>query len=328
MMNKEKSGNYFLKIIAILLCIIMIVAATLIVVNIWEKKQGLFKGDDFVAVENTVEFAGKEYTLKENIETFLIIGLDKTNENPADSYNNNLQADFLMLLVIDNEKSEYSAFHINRDAMVDMNVLGVAGDKVGTTNKQIALAHTYGKGREVSCRNTADAVSELLMGVKINHFVSVKMDAVQVLNDLVGGVEVEVLEDFSGIDSTLIKGEKVTLKGEQALTYVRTRYGLEDSSNNTRMERQQQYIKSFYEALKVKTENDTNFVATASLKMTDYIVSDCSSNKLEAYFNKVEKYKFNDILDLDGETKKGETFMEFYPDENSLKQNVINLFYE
>ncbi len=328
MMNKEKSGNYFLKIIAILLCVIIIVAATLIVVNIWEKKQGIFKGDDFVAVENTVEFGGKKYTLKEDIETFLIIGLDKTDENPADSYNNNLQADFLMLLVIDNEKSEYSAFHINRDAMVDMNVLGVAGDKVGTTNKQIALAHTYGNGREVSCRNTADAVSELLMGVKINHFVSVKMDAVQVLNDLVGGVEIEVLEDFSGIDSTLIKGEKVTLKGEQALTYVRTRYGLEDPSNNTRMERQQQYIKSFYEALKVTTKNDANFVATASLKMTDYIVSDCSSNKLEAYFNKVEKYKFNDILDLDGETKKGEAFMEFYPDENSLKQNVINLFYE
>lgn len=328
MINKEKSGNYFLKIIAIVLCVVIIVAASLIAVNLWEKKQGLLENDDFSVVENTIEFGGKKYTLKKNIETFLIIGLDKTSESLADSYNNNLQADFLMLLVIDNEKSEYTAVHINRDTMAEINILGVSGDKVGTTNKQIALAHTYGNGREVSCRNTADAVSALLMGVKIDHFLSVKMDAVAAMNDLVGGVEVEVLEDFSEIDDTLIKGEKVTLMGEQALTYVRTRYGLEDPSNNTRMQRQQQYIKAFYEAVKTKADSDKNFVTTASLKITNYIVSDCSSNKLETYFEKMQNYKFNNILDFKGETKKGESFMEFYPDEEVLKQNVINLFYE
>lgn len=327
MRSKEKSGNYLLRIIAILLVCIILVAASLVAINIWERKQSKFD-DDFVATEGTIEFGGKEYTLKKNIETLLIIGLDKSEEESSDSYNNNMQSDFLMLLVIDNEKNEYSAVHINRDTMVNMNVLGVAGDKVGTANKQIALSHTYGNGKEVSCRNTADAVSELLMGAKIDHFISVKMDAVPVMNDLVGGVEVEVLEDFSSVDSTLIKGEKVTLKGEQALTYVRTRYGLEDSSNNTRMERQQQYVKAFYDAAKTSAQNDKNFVTNASLKMTEYIVSDCSSNKLESYFTKVQKYKFNDILDFVGETKKGETFMEFYPDKNSIKENVIKLFYE
>lgn len=328
MERQEKSGNTSLKIIAILLCVVIVISASLIAINLWEKKQGIFADDDFSAVENTIEFGGKEYTLKNNIETFLIIGLDKTEKEQLDSYNNNMQSDFLMLLVIDNEKSQYSALHINRDTMVNMNILGVAGDKVGTTNKQIALSHTYGNGREVSCRNTADAVSELLMGVKIDHFVSVKMDAVPVMNDLVGGVEVEVLEDFSGIDNALVKGQKVTLKGEQALTYVRTRYGLEDPTNNTRMKRQQQYIKALYAKLKTTTQSDESFVATASLKMIEYTVSDCSSNKLETYFGKVQNYKFNNILDFKGETKKGETFMEFYPDEKALKETVIKLFYE
>lgn len=328
MINKEKSGNYLLKIIAIVLCVIIVLAASLIAVNVWEKKQGLFKDGDFSGTDATIEVDGKKYALKNNVETFLIIGLDKTSESLADSYNNNLQADFLMLLVIDNEKSEYTAVHINRDTMVDINILGVSGDKVGTTNKQIALAHTYGNGREVSCRNTADAVSNLLMGVKIDHFISVKMDAVPVMNDLVDGVEVEVLEDFSGIDDTLIKGQKVTLRGEQALTYVRTRYGLSDPSNNTRMLRQQQYIKAFYEAVKTKVKNDKGFITNASLKMTDYLVSDCSSNKLETYFEKIQNYKLNKILDFEGETKKGETFMEFYPNEEGIKQSVIDLFYE
>lgn len=328
MANKERSGIPVLKIIAILLICIIVVSASLLAINIWERKQGTVDGDDFVATESSIEFEGKKYTLKKDIETFLVIGLDKTDQEVADSYNNNMQADFLLLLVIDNKNSSYSAVHINRDTMANMNVLGVAGDKVGTTNKQIALSHTYGNGKEVSCRNTADAVSELLMGVKIDHFVSVKMDAVSVINDLVGGVEVEVLADFSGIDDTLVKGEKVTLKGQQALTYVRTRYGLEDPSNNTRMERQQQYINALYKAVKTSTENDKSFIANASLKMTEYIVSDCSSNKLEKYFSKIQNYKFNNILDFEGKTKKGETFMEFYPDEENIKENVIKLFYE
>ena len=38
----------------------------------------------------------------------------------------------------------------------------------------------------------------------------------------------------------------MTLQGEQALRYVRTRYGLEDSTNSTRMARQQQYINALY----------------------------------------------------------------------------------
>ncbi len=34
------------------------------------------------------------------------------------------------------------------------------------------------------------------------------------------------MDDFSSIDSTLVQGETVTLMGNHALTYVRTRGGL------------------------------------------------------------------------------------------------------
>ena len=157
----------------------------------------------------------------EDVESFLILGLDKFEDAiNNDSYNNDQRADFLMLLVFDNSEKKFTAVHLNRDTMVNMNVLGVAGQKIGTVNKQLALAHTYGNGRDVSCRNTADAVSELLNGVKVNHYLSITMDAVPILNDLLGGVEVTVLDDFSGIDDTLIKGETVTLHGDHALTYV------------------------------------------------------------------------------------------------------------
>lgn len=81
------------------------------------------------------------------------------------------------------------------------------------------------------------------------------MGAVPYINDLVGGVPVTVLDDFSGIDDSLVEGETITLKGEQALHYVRIRGGLEDSSNLNRMKRQQQYLESMAEQIGKLDEN-------------------------------------------------------------------------
>ena len=327
-MTDKKSNNLALKIIAVFLCVAIIAVTSLILINIWEKKQLEFKGDGFATATDTVEYNGQKYTLKENVETLLILGLDKTAQISEDSYNNEMQADFLLLLVIDNDNSECKAIHINRDTIVEMNILGVAGDKVGTTTKQIALSHTYGNGREVSCRNTANAVSKLLMNIKIDHYVSVTMDSVPVINDLVGGVELEVLEDFSEFDKALVKGNTVKLEGQQALTYIRTRYGLDDPSNSTRMIRQKQYIKALYEKAVSAKKADKNFISKVSLKLSNSFVSDCSANKLEAYFKKASEYTFKEILSFKGENKMGEEFIEFYPTEDSLKEIVINAFYQ
>lgn len=321
--NKNKIMRYS----AIALAVVFFISAALLLVDIWEKHQSKFPTLD---VEDAfVEYDGEKYVLKENIETFLVLGLDKFEGTAvSDSYNNDKQADFLMLFVFDNESKKCSAIHINRDTMASVNVLGVAGNKVDTVTKQIALAHTYGNGRDVSCRNTADSVSELLLGMKVNHYISLTMDSVQVLNDLVGGVEVAVLDDFTGIDDTLVKGETVTLKGAQALTYVRSRYGLDDSSNSTRMKRQQQYINALHDELLACAQADDEFIVNASVRMSDYIISDRSVTQLQELARKFEEYEFSAINSIEGESKMGEKFIEFYPDEDSVQSIVIDLFYE
>ena len=86
--------------------------------------------------------------------------------------------------------------------MTQIRILGVTGEPAGTFTGQLALAHTYGSGEEDSCENTVLAVSNLLYGMEIDHYVSLTMDGVALLNDLVGGVTVEVLDDFSGIDDS------------------------------------------------------------------------------------------------------------------------------
>lgn len=325
--GKSDTRTIVTKTVAIVLAALLLLFLGLFFVEIWEKKHSIYPKNK-KELSETLSYNGQNYVLKDQIETVLILGLDTFQSEDSDSYNNDKQADFLLLLVIDNAEKTCRAIHVNRDAMAEMNILGVAGDKVGTVVKQIALSHTYGNGREVSCRNAANAVSKLLMGVEIDHYVSVTMDAVPVYNDLVGGVTLEILDDFTGIDASMVQGKSVTLKGEQALFYVRSRYGLDDPTNNHRMQRQRQYLDALIAQSRQKAAEEDSFISRAALKMTDYIVSDCSGNKLESLLQKVSVYDLDTILDLRGETIMGEEFLEFYPEENSVKEVVIDCFYE
>lgn len=323
----ERKSNNGIKLAIALLVIVFIAAGAFLGVEIWDKHLGQYHGDGELG-DSSVVFGGDEYLLNEDIDTFLVLGLDKYKGTASvDSYNNDEQADFLMLFVFDNLKKEYKVLHINRDTIVPVNILGVAGNKVDTVNKQIALAHTYGNGKNVSCQNTADSVESLLKGVKVEHYASLSLDSVAIFNDLVGGVEVEVLHDFTGVDDTLIKGEKVLLMGEHALNYVKERRGVEESTNAERMQRQKQYLEALREKTFEKMENDLEFTANAALKMKDYIVSDRSITQLRDIADKIKEFEYKGTMDIKGTAEMGEEYIEFYPDETALEKMIIETFY-
>lgn len=333
MREARSSKRKYLPYVAIVLLIVFLLSTVLLFVNLWERfgTNSPFQGEE--AVVPTLTYNGEEYVLKDDddLEIILVLGLDKfQGQVDSEAYTNDKQSDFMMLLVIDDANRECTAIHLNRDTMADINRLDISGNKIGTVRKQLALAHTYGKGDEVSLRNATDAVEGLLYNIKIDHCMSVTMDAVPVFNDMVGGVEVEVLDDFTGIDDTLVKGETVTLMGEHALNYVRTRYGLEDSTNETRMIRQRQYLKALYNKTIDKLHNDEEFVVDVfnEFSQTGYIeTNEKSVNRLQEIFRKVSDYRFTEIRYIEGESVKGEQFMEFTPDEDSLKKLVVEMFY-
>lgn len=323
--HKRKSKSA-LRLGIILLSVVLLLTAALLFIREWEADYGKFN-DETTVISQEVSYNGQQYTKKDNLETILLLGLDKF-ENEETGYNNDKQADFIMLLVIDHSSEKCEAIYINRDTMAEINVLGVAGDKIGVVEKQLALSHTYGNGREISCRNVANAVSNLMLGMEIDHYVSVTMDAVSVYNDFVGGVSLEILDDFTFADSSMVQGQTVTLNAQQALTYVRSRYGLDDPSNVGRMKRQKQYLEALYEKSKELISEDETFVQRAALKVTNYIVSDCSINKLEGLINNISAYELGLVRELEGEIVQGEEFIEFYPGEDSIRKTVLDCFYE
>lgn len=271
---------------------------------------------------------GKCYVPNKDLEAVLLIGVDKYEaQTQGEGYNNTQQSDFLLLLLMDKQSKTCKALHINRDTMTDIPVLGVRGEKAGTIKGQLALAHTYGSGGLDSCRNTVEAVSNLLYGVKIDHYIAFTMDAVAKINDLAGGVTVTVQDDMTSVSPDMYKGATVTLNGDMALAYVRARGQLEDSSNLRRMERQRQYMKELRSAMTAKTESDETFILKALNSVSKYMTSDCTINQLSRMYDHWKIYADSSILTMEGEAKKGAEFMEFYPDDNALRQLVANLFY-
>ena len=321
-----------------ILAVVLVLLAGMLLLQRWENTQDapVSSSGEASSVEAGAPVDGREityyngtaYAKKEGLETVLLLGVDKFEGETPEGYINNQQTDFLLLLVLDKENETCTPIQLNRDTMTQIQILGVTGEPAGTFTGQLALAHTYGSGEEDSCENTVLAVENLLYGMEIDHYVSLTMDGVALLNDLVSGVTVKVLDDFSGIDDSLVQGETVTLQGQQALTYVRSRGGMEDSSNLHRMERQRQYLSALQQQLKAAVQQEDGFTLDALLQLNEYMVSDCTVNQLSNLGNSLATYQVGDILTTPGDAQEGEEFMEFTLDEDALQQLVMDVFYE
>ncbi|MCD7889986.1 MAG: LCP family protein [Oscillospiraceae bacterium] len=323
---KFRVRKNLVKVIFYLLCVFFLIVGIVLLLNAWEQQHYSNVTDTEEESSSTrVEYNGTTYKLNRHIDTVLLVGVDKyLASTNSDTYVNTEQADFLMLVVIDTENESYKVLHINRDTMTDVQVLGVTGAVVFSSYEQIALAHTYGSGQEDSAENTVDAVSNLLHGVDIDHYITVTMDAVSIINDAVGGVTVTALDT---INDDIVEGETVTLLGENALLYVRTRYGLDDSTNLHRMERQEQYLRALMEQFKAACDEDSDFALDMAMEITSYMVSDCSVNDLSDFYSAMSDYEFTDYLTIEGEAVLGDTYMEYYVDEDALYELCLELFY-
>ncbi|MBR5134224.1 MAG: LCP family protein [Clostridia bacterium] len=274
---------------------------------------------------------GRLYTLKQNVETILFIGLDVFDDsNESDYlYRNDKQADMVLLAVIDHDRKEYSLVQLNRDTMVSFNTIGDTGAHTGKITAQLALAHTYGSGKLDSCNNVKDAVEYLFYGdVKIDHVMSLKMDAISILNDAVGGVTVELLDDFSYRYEGFEQGATVTLYGNQATDYVRERGALDNKTNINRMKRQRQYLAEWRKALLEATKRDSAVVTTMFEDASPYLFSNLDTAEIQSFANVLETYTATTEVKVpDGTSEVVDGYMQFKIDDAALERMVLDLFY-
>ncbi len=310
---------------AILILVLMMIFSGL---RILESAGFLYtEKEDAAGPSKTILRDGVEYFPRQDITVVMILGIDESGPVvPSNSYNNSGAADMVSLVILDEKEKTMQILSLNRDTMLDMPVLGLGGSTAGTAFQQLALAHTYGKGLEDSCVNTRKAVSDFLYGLSIDYYISMNMDAIAILNDAVGGVTVTVEDDFSAVDPTMTMGE-VTLNGQQAVHYVRSRGNVGDQSNSSRMERQKQFMQGFFEAFKKNQEKNPDFILEAYEETLPYIVTDMSTQVLSLILDQYSDYTLQEALTPEGELIAGEQYLEFYADEEKLDALILRLFY-
>ena len=321
--HKHKKDLVFLAVILILVLVMLYSGLRILESTVLYQGQNT----DGTIASKTIEVDGVAYFPRQDITVILVMGIDRFGPvEDSGYYTNTGAADVDMLLVFDQTKQEVNMLYLNRDTMLTMPVLGVGGKPAGTWFGQLALAHTYGSGLQDSCENTRTAISQFLLGAQIDYYVSMNMDAIGILNDAVGGVTVEVTDDFSQVDPTIGMGT-VKLNGQQALNFVRTRKDVGDQLNLTRMERQKAYIQGFSQALRARIDSDATFVISTYEELEPYIVTDCSAKLMTSLLEQYSSYSIGKMLSPAGENVMGEKYFEFYVDEEDLKDLVLQLFY-
>ncbi|GAA2133685.1 LCP family protein [Streptomyces synnematoformans] len=161
-------------------------------------------------------------------------------------------ADVQMLLHVSADRSNMSVVSVPRDTRVTIPECtdpddGEVYPETTTETINTSLQHG-GPGCTV-------AAWETLTGVSIDHFMMIDFAGVVSMADAVGGVPVCVRDNVDDPDSglRLEKGE-TTVKGEQALQWLRTRHGFEDGSDIGRTHAQHQYMNSMARQLKEGTK--------------------------------------------------------------------------
>lgn len=179
----------------------------------------------------------------------LIIG-DDTRDGQTGHYGSNPGSalnDVNILIHISADHSKATVISIPRDTYLDVPACkSVTGAVVAAeTDVKLNSVLTYGG---VAC--IRDTVASLT-GLTIPYVGLITFDGVVAMSDAVGGVPVCVAsainDDYTGLH--LSAGEH-TLKGAKALEFLRTRHGVGDGSDLTRISSQQVFLSSLVRKLK------------------------------------------------------------------------------
>lgn len=278
-----------------------------------------------------LEYDGNTYQYRDNdFVNILLLGVDRESIDASGAdVRGNGQADFLLLLTIDQAAKTVTPVQLDRDTITPVQIYGALGNPAGFRDMQICLSYAFGATPKIRSENTGKAVSDLLGGIEIDHYLAMDMNGMAALNDALGGITVTLEEDFSDLDPAMTAGTTLTLRGQQAEYFLRGRRNIGDGRNTSRMARQRQFMDEAVRVLTERMDADSNYVNELLEKLDAYLYTDTEQGVLANLAVSYGKYERTEIRTLEGtHTVSEDGFMEFYPDPESLKALLLDIYFE
>ena len=289
-------------------------------------------GNAYVYQEGDVNYNGHMYRYNKDMLTFLILGIDSNDPVPEVDENTNYlmggQSDAIFLFAMNPHDKTLSVIAVNRNTMTDIDMYDENNNYVRTAKAQLCVQHGYGDGGVLSCERAREKVSELLYNLPIHGYVSMRLGAIWVLNEAVGGVEVTLPFDVPEINQGA--GATVRLYGQDAFYFLKYRSLDEFDSASERLEKDKIYLKAFMNQVFESTKSDISYPIKLYDMVSQYIVTDISVDEMSYLASELLGYDVNGVrmYSIPGETVMGSKFEEFYVNEVQLKELLLNVFYE
>jgi LCP family protein required for cell wall assembly len=148
------------------------------------------------------------------------------------------RSDTTILLHLSPNRDQAVGISFPRDSMV--KIPACEKEKGGTVPAQFGMLNAAFAFAGPTC---TWKTLESLTGIHIDHFVQVDFAGFKRMVDALGGVEICVDKPVNDPRAELhLEAGKQTVKGDEALGYVRARYSLGDGSDLERIERQQKFM--------------------------------------------------------------------------------------
>ena len=314
---------------------IILIIVGMKLINKWQTekyKEARSEGTDAFMASNQVFWEESIYKKTPAVTTILIAGIDKESDAQqgvgTSRYRNGGQADFLLLLAIDHTNCQIHQLQIDRDTMAEVTVLSVYGQETGERVMQICLSHSFGANAEENARYTVQAVRRLMNSIVIDGYYIVDYNAVPVLNDMMGGVTITISDDMTSVNPLWEAGTVITLHGDEAETFVRTRRTVGEGTNAERMRRQNEFMGKAILRMRELETGDPSFVGTLLSALNGKCTTNLTDQQLLSEIHAALNYEVLPIEYLDGQyIIGGDGYVEFYITDGAAENWIMRHLY-
>lgn len=307
-----------------------------------EKVKSAYKYEDTIPWQDDwVTINDKIYEYNSNTINFLLMGIDHGGELDSEtdlSDWNAGQADTIFLLSLNPDTKKISIIGIPRNSMVQVEVYDSDAECIDTIYNQICLQYGYAGGGEMGLAKMKDSVSGLFYELPIHGCCAISFDAVGIITDMLGGIEVTVPDDMTAYHSSYTKGSIQKLTGKNVVPYLRYRDYYALGSPTVRLTRQKEFIKTAAADIMAAIKENPSIVTDIYKNVTPYMNTDITLDEAAYLATKVLDYSIGDDsfyqltgsdrqVDFKTDSGKDDFYDDYYLDEDSLKQVMIDVFY-
>lgn len=229
--------------------------------------------------DDWVVYDGKVYEYRDDMLNFLLLGIDHdgslSTETKLSDWNAG-QADTIFLVSLNQTDKEISVIGIPRNAMVDVEIYNSESERVETIFNQICLQYGYAGGGALGLQKMKESVSELMCGLPIHGACAVSFNAISLITDRLGGIEVVVPDDMTQYDKAFAQGSTQILTGKNVIDYLRYREYKTLGSPTIRLVRQKEFMRVAMGRVMQEIKNNPVFVTDIYKSVKAYMNTDIS----------------------------------------------------